>query len=469
MSPPSIKLNDYPPSNIANMSPPNASHGGGMFCGKSCDVAFAYETQKVVVIQDRRLGLLKLFLMLAISGYILVYQLLYQCHYLKIEAPVGTSRFSLREPTLPGQNCDTVKHNSCVNDIPPVDQIPYCAQNPTCSSTHNFKCMNCTYWDALQVKNIQDKSILVTTHVQRINQTRNACGSEPPENPAATCPRTWENAAATPSDFFIAGIENFTLLLDHAITTPSLGIEATSRNMSGKLYVKDNDGLCQSSPNSSSNTAPCYIIPQEAISLDFFTVGELLRSGDVDLGDLSAANHSYRDYGCVVLVEINYINYKPWTGTHGGAIEYVYTIKLLPSSSYKYEEEVYSIDMMTREVLTKYGIRFVVLQTGQLGKFDATTTLIALTTSLGLLAVSTLIVDFLATNVFKDKEVYSKSKIQTVKNPDFHTVNKDGFSVIYEDDQPTTRHEPVKTGDGSGDMHVQEQADVPLLNIGKRR
>lgn len=43
-------------------------------------------------------------------------------------------------------------------------------------------------------------------------------------------------------------------------------------------------------------------------------VGELLQSGNVDLGDLSAANHSYRDYGCVVLVEINYVNFKPWIG-----------------------------------------------------------------------------------------------------------------------------------------------------------
>jgi hypothetical protein len=34
------------------------------------------------------------------------------------------------------------------------------------------------------------------------------------------------------------------MLLDHAIATPTLGITATSRNMTGRLLIQKNDTLC---------------------------------------------------------------------------------------------------------------------------------------------------------------------------------------------------------------------------------
>ena len=55
------------------------------------------------------------------------------------------------------------------------------------------------------------------------------------------------------------------------------------------------------------------------------------------------------------------------------------------------------------------------LQTGQLGKFDFQTLLVQLTASLGLLAVSTTIVDLVATKLLKDKETYKQSKYEESK------------------------------------------------------
>lgn len=61
---------------------------------------------------------------------------------------------------------------------------------------------------------------------------------------------------------------------------------------------------------------------------------------------------------------------------------------------------------------TKYGLRFVVLQQGSIGQFDFLTLLLTGTASLSLLAIATVLVDFLATNVLADRKLYSSAKVQ---------------------------------------------------------
>lgn len=55
------------------------------------------------------------------------------------------------------------------------------------------------------------------------------------------------------------------------------------------------------------------------------------------------------------------------------------------------------LDVLQRVTRDMHGIKVVTLQTGRLGSFDVTTLLLELTTSLTLLAISTTIVDMLAT------------------------------------------------------------------------
>jgi hypothetical protein len=64
----------------------------------------------------------------------------------------------------------------------------------------------------------------------------------------------------------------------------------------------------------------------------------------------------------------------------------------------------------------RYGIRFSALQIGQLGKFDATTLLLQVTTSLSLIALSTLIVDYAAIYLLADKSRYKAAKYEYVAN-----------------------------------------------------
>eukprot|EP00035_Acanthoeca_spectabilis_P023428 m.449312 g.449312 ORF g.449312 m.449312 type:complete len:446 (-) comp19801_c0_seq1:152-1489(-) len=439
---------------------------------KCTDDLCAYQTVKMVAIRDRRLGILKFTLLFVIAVYILIYKVIYQCNYLKLEAPVGTVRFSLREPTAlvnlttgqvetdpsTGQPlpCDTVKAYTgavCNVTFKQVEDYPYCSQSGTpCTKD----CYPCLYWDAIEAKNVQGKSVLVTTHVQEIEQNRSECSDDPTANQA--CYHIWDNNGV-PSDSYVAGIESFTMLLDHAIVTPTLGITATSRNMTGRLLIKSNDTLCAARNgydnfhgDTHKSTAPCYVEPIQSLGLDFFTLGDLLGSGDVDLEQEASAGHSVRQYGSVILLQISYQNHWPWVGTNGWTgrmhINYYYEVTLLPDSSYKFENTVYDLVLDRRWVKTKYGLRFVVLQQGSIGQFDFLTLLLTGTASLSLLAIATVLVDFLATNVLADRKLYSSAKVQKTI-----AFNKD-FGNLIKSDQPSAQQ---------ASTNIYED-DVPLLD-----
>lgn len=83
------------------------------------------------------------------------------------------------------------------------------------------------------------------------------------------------------------------MLLDHAIATPTLGITATSRNMTGRLLIKNNDTLCalrngfqDFRGDTHSSSAPCFVDPVQSLGLDFFLLSDLLEVGARVLGCL---------------------------------------------------------------------------------------------------------------------------------------------------------------------------------------
>ena len=65
-----------------------------------------------------------------------------------------------------------------------------------------------------------------------------------------------------------------------------------------------------------------------------------------------------------------------------------------------------------RTVLTRYGIRMTALLIGSLGKFDMTTLLLQLTTSLSLIAIATVMVDYAAIYALKDRKRYKEAKYE---------------------------------------------------------
>eukprot|EP01111_Echinosteliopsis_oligospora_P005751 TRINITY_DN1938_c0_g1_i2.p1 TRINITY_DN1938_c0_g1~~TRINITY_DN1938_c0_g1_i2.p1 ORF type:complete len:135 (+),score=23.15 TRINITY_DN1938_c0_g1_i2:111-515(+) len=82
------------------------------------DAMLEYKTVKIVVIRDRRLGIIHYAVMLLILIYVVVYTIVFEGGYLKTEPPFGSARATLRQP-------DTLTSETV---------LPYCLQNSPTST-----------------------------------------------------------------------------------------------------------------------------------------------------------------------------------------------------------------------------------------------------------------------------------------------------------------------------------------------
>jgi len=115
-------------------------------------------------------------------------------------------------------------------------------------------------------------------------------------------------------------------------------------------------------------------------------------------------------------VNIEYDNYQLQTGSWSESnITYTYTTQLVDAAEFKAEQlggDAPGVgEAAARTVLNRHGLRILVRQSGVVGTFDSATLLLTLTGGLGLLFLSTLIVDIVATRLLPLRGVYSAYKI----------------------------------------------------------
>jgi len=404
----------------------------GTLCGANVDDVFAYTTTKNIKIRDARLGLLHLSLMICIMMYILVYQLIGKLGYLKFAEAQNSARLTLQEPTA---NCNP-NDSGCRDTFSATSQLPYCcAHNSSCQSDkidqsckcdyrRSFKDYECTWLGGDDAALIRESSIMITTFTHDYQETLNtSCFSDYPVAGDA-CDKLW--IVTSLGKVFTADVEQFTVLIDHSVTTPSTGLATTSRQMTGMLFVdpeavvdgsiRTQDALCKSRSDavnsvdggSPTDTAPCYLKPHSAGGLDYFTVGTLLQAMGVSLEEESypGSGHSARYEGLTANLVIEYSNWRFWHGTEKN-ISYIYRPLAMPQSTFK-SSSLTSTDLSLQQRLKKdkHGILFEVRPGGQLAVFDFTQLLLQLTTSLTLLAMATVGVNLLAQYVLRMRHFY---------------------------------------------------------------
>ena len=444
-------------------------------CGRDSDALFAYTTTKLVRIQDRRLGIIKYAFWIAIFVYIAGIQLGYYSGYLQVFDPTGTIRYSLRQPTIdqdgkPG--CDPVTGNPpfvdpsefCHSDYAPLSQASYCLQSgvqPGCPlgkypSAHTTDsdgkpyCFNqyvCQINDFVDDQIVAQDSISMATYVQEVEQTR-ACSRSGTFN--GTCPQVWKavlpisESNVRNDQYFVAGLENYTVLIEHSVHSLGAGVDAVSRNMDGKLAVPDNSELCAEkaaegksvdSSGKPTSTAPCFIYPKKgsAQKLDVFTINDLVRASNSYFDDWNQippkpgkpVKHSVRYSGVVLLLNIQYTNVRHFDVP--GNVSYTYHVSALPSSNPKFIHSVESTNMTHRVVQKRYSIKLQAIYTGTLGKFVFLNLLLQLTTSLTLFAVATTVTDYLAIYGLPDRKLYYNAKYELTE--DFSDIREARLSM----------------------------------------
>ena len=362
-------------------------------CSRSCaNDVLSYQTPRLARIKDWRLGALSLLLTVSALIYIVVFTIIIQQRYrLRAVDLSGSVRLQLRAPapafrSAPGSSA-------------------YCAELP---------CRYLDQYDAVPLS-LEAGAIFLSTRVGVQNFTSNAsavCGG------AQLQPSCDYAAAAAPELFYVAGAELFTLLIDHGFST-ELGIGAAAANISGSIVDVSGTVLDPCADYSARGFACDTGVKVGRVGLgpDILPMATVLRAAGISSLDdpLPGLEESMRSSGVLLLLTIEYSNYVTGTLSYSeNVITYQYKVAQVPGVEFKAEQVLPEPGVGTapsRVIVNRHGIRLVVKQSGNIGKFDFATLIISLTASLGLLAVVTLVVDCLATRVLPFRAIYQGYKV----------------------------------------------------------
>jgi len=424
-----------------------------MRCETDIDEVLAYQTPKITVLKDWKLGLIAISLKLLIFCYIVLWTILHKGRHLKEIDMKGLNRLSVRHPV---QHLCDVLDVDCNSNFTDWSELPYCSESKKTYTDADQK-KRCSLWDYVQMTLPWDKGMILATSVRRFDEEREckpsedndwACAGEPFQYISANGTKQREPGAAVPRvDEYIADIERYTVLIDHACM--SANGEGTqdrvNRDMQGYveecphsshagamgcapwpipcLYDKCPAGAPKPSKGEAQSKgalASSLLASGSAVSLnegDIFTLGTLLRLANVDLDEAIGGKENLRTRGLVLNVGINYDN-RPAGGFLGlkvapwkvPEIAYSYTVVPLEDRDFHWSKTVDDPGAATRVVRIYSGVRLLVQQSGTLVRFDMSFFLVTVSAALGLLAVANTITDMAMMYLLARSEEYRKRK-----------------------------------------------------------
>jgi hypothetical protein len=282
-----------------------------------------------------------------------------------------------------------------------VLQRPYCSGGTT----------SCRIWDEHDVRypNTDTKTVLLTSMVRTCEQFMVCSGN------SSICdeisPYSNRDCSTNGTSFFVAGLENFTLEINHTVQAPELYAETRNAafrsegaKMAGKV-IKHNKG---------GDKIVLRDIPLG--EADRFSVLDMLQFAGLQEGlesRLLASQHStIRTTGCVIFVTLRYSNIE---GLSTGQIKYEYEFSEGIGPETMYIPRHYSSSEAVRVLELRNGIKLVFQQQGQLGKFSVNIFLLTFVTGLGLLSVAQTATDAIAVYILPQRTLYRAAKYEEVK------------------------------------------------------
>lgn len=377
---------------------------GGCLANLDLDDVLAYRTPRVVEIRDRRLGLLKYLMYIGIFVYIVVYNVLLSKGYMSVGGVEGVVRNKVMEPPP-------------ISRVPP-SAFPYCNQSLSSVPPDDVSSSGqrqCRYRDEFFAvfPPLEPQAIFVTTYVEQTEQFQPS-GCIPPLTEHCQTLRTGKR-----ENFFVAGIENFTINFSHGFYSELLGLTKSSAELWGRIV--DPSGrempVCVSSPSFPCSNFP-YLVFGVGGQVDNITLNTLLLAAGIDLDEVNPSNtrqKTYRESGVVLLVTLSYSNAFSFNQS-----DYRYTMSVseVASSGFTVPEQLGNNALLPNSsyLLIRSGVRVRFIQAGTVGAFSFQTTLVQLVSSLGLLAAATVIVDLIAFRVVNQSWAYKMASTSRTKS-----------------------------------------------------
>lgn len=195
------------------------------------DDLFAYETQKIVRIRDRRLGFTFYFLLLLIACYVVGFQILYSNEHFKRKDVYGTGRITIQQPT---KQCNPNKPD-CYSDYSALQTLPYCEnfQGHSDEVVPEFR-QKCVYADqhSLTPFGMLEANMMVPTRIDSQVEHRGCYAGDD------TCDNEFV-LDADPQIIYVADIERYTVMFVHSYHRDTL--KGNNGAMQGFFYECEQD------------------------------------------------------------------------------------------------------------------------------------------------------------------------------------------------------------------------------------
>lgn len=388
-----------------------------------------YETKRVVLIQDRSLALGSFITKVAIFCYIFFYTILYKQEHLKADALVGTARMTIQRPTHGGCNPDKAECES-VPLIP--KQFPYCSEsNASLGVDEHGKPIHrlpCVFMGVKEMvpEGILGAEFLIPTRVSTILQDLKC-----DENDFCA-----HKTTGGQTDEYVVGVEKYTMLFMHSFMAGAAQgdqyyaegwAEACETYTPTRTGCREKRIPCLGWHGTAhdENAAACDVLdkPPEYgfFSIpygDVFTVDALIKLAGLNID-------RRRGEGADILLFVTYSN--EGFGFFPGPIKYTYSVAKSSGPSTGASKKRVSdggfvnAKKHDRAIIDEHGLYLKIIVGGKIASFDFTHLFIVLNTSIGMLALSTLVVDNIAKHFMKSKDEYTQ--VMHMKTKDY-SLNK---------------------------------------------
>lgn len=293
------------------------------------------QVPRTVRIRERRVGATLRFLQLAIFLYVLIYQILLQKVYLQNDMLITACRVQLKRPTY-------AYSFEGLYSVPP----PYCLGGTISDapfifpSTNNYQLVRanppidpvapqgkCLYLDNrfAVTTPTEESAVFMPTRITVINEKAS------PEGECDTMEKLHCAYQIVSSELtYIADMEMFTAWIDHAFTTPKLGLSISQLDMRGRIldvnkkYVDPCDVYYRL-----GKVCPSFISVGNPGVKDIVAVQTILEAAGIDSLDQAWGTKTNGVYtetaryaGAIIVLSITYNNYHTFNPR---VVEYTYT------------------------------------------------------------------------------------------------------------------------------------------------
>ncbi|XP_075051072.1 P2X purinoceptor 1 isoform X2 [Mixophyes fleayi] len=371
------------------------------------DFFFEYDTPRMVLVRDKKVGLTFRFIQLGVLCYIIGWVFLYEKGYQDVDDIISsvsikfkgiaitnienTSReiWDVADYVFPpqGDSSSVVMTNFIIT---PEQQLGNCSELPDvapCKTDDDCK--------ALSLR--QAQGVLTGKCTDFDNETKSC-------QVYAWCPV--ENDHVIPDPPLLWQAENFTLFIKNSISFPrhrinrqNLVESVTSEHLKTCIYDKDKDPLCP-----------------------VFRLGYIVEQTGKKFSDIARKGGTINiiiNWHCDLDWPLKYC--KPTYHFHGLHDENS------ASQGFNFRHaRYYKEDGKNKRTLFKvFGIRIDILVNGEGGKFDIIPTMTTIGSGIGIFGVATVVCDLILLHVLPKRNYYKERKFKHAQNEENKTLNKD--------------------------------------------